>query len=725
MPHSASLPFKTLDVFTSTPFSGNPLAVVTLPPGTTLTQAQKLTIAREFNLSETTFVHEIEEDDCTPSDDLISLPAQRSFRFAGHPTIGTAATLYSRGVRRLRAKAGVIQIEAVVGGEEGGIRAEIPFDVRLHEKRLPRIRMQFQKYGSPLLEALVDAEHGAALFSIVNGMTFALIELPSVEVLGAVTTGGAPELPVELLDEGWRAGWVTWRYYFVRLGIEVVDGRTVYKLRSRLMRREMEDAGTGSAACALASYLSLHVLGEEGKIRFEMTQGVEMARENRILVDVEVANGVEGRRKLEKVSPLESEIVIIGAGYAGTSTAYHILDQYGPSSKPSIVILEARQVCSGATGRNGGHLKPDVYTAISMFASKYGVEAAAELAAFETAHIPALESVVKKENIPCDLQVSQAYDVQLDETHNAKLEADYRALIANGSDITKTAVYTSGKEAEAVSGVKGAKGCFSYRAGRLWPYKLITHLLKIAIAKGANLQTTTPVLEISNFKKDTWAVRTPRGSITTKQIVFASNAYTSAISPEYNSKIIPVRGICSRIVVPNSPAPPLDSSYVIRVKEGIYEYLIPRPDGSIVVGGARSAYIHDLNQWYNNVNDRELIDSAKQYFDGYMQKFFTGWEGSGAYTDRVWTGIMGYTTDSLPHVGQVPGKQGQFVVAGFNGHGMPQIFLSAKGVAEMVLKGVAFEETGVPRLFKTTQDRLDSKENDILGASYLAGKGKL
>lgn len=53
--------------------------------------------------------------------------------------------------------------------------------------------------------------------------------------------------------------------------------------------------------------------------------------------------------------PESSNIVIIGAGYTGAATAYHCLEQ-GQSTgrkKPSIMILEARQACSGATGRNG------------------------------------------------------------------------------------------------------------------------------------------------------------------------------------------------------------------------------------------------------------------------------------------------------------------------------------------------------------------------------------
>lgn len=49
--------------------------------------------------------------------------------------------------------------------------------------------------------------------------------------------------------------------------------------------------------------------------------------------------------------PDECDIIVIGAGYAGVSTVYHLLEQNG--NHPSIVILEAREACSGASGRNG------------------------------------------------------------------------------------------------------------------------------------------------------------------------------------------------------------------------------------------------------------------------------------------------------------------------------------------------------------------------------------
>lgn len=209
---------------------------------------------------------------------------------------------------------------------------------------------------------------------------------------------------------------------------------------------------------------------------------------------------------------------------------------------------------------------------------------------------------------------------------------------------------------------------------------------------------------------------TNRGLIRAKHVVFASNAYTSALAPEFQGHIVPVRGICSRIVVPNLPRQnrPLENSYTLRFNSWDYDYLIPRPDGSLIVGGARSTYLRDLGSWYDNSDDSKLIESAAHYFDDYMQRHFHGWEETGAYADRVWAGIMGYTTDSLPHVGPIPGKPEQMVIAGFNGHGMPQIFLSARGVARMVVEGTPYGETGLPRLFQTTPARLQSMENQIL-----------
>jgi hypothetical protein len=52
-------------------------------------------------------------------------------------------------------------------------------------------------------------------------------------------------------------------------------------------------------------------------------------------------------------------------------------------------------------------------------------------------------------------------------------------------------------------------------------------------------------------------------------------------------------------------------------------------------------------------------------------------------------------------------------MAGFNGHGMPEILLTSKALVSMVKDGKSFEETGLPSPFKTTQERLDDDRNHI------------
>ncbi|KAK6365533.1 hypothetical protein LTS17_011252 [Exophiala oligosperma] len=366
----------------------------------------------------------------------------------------------------------------------------------------------------------------------------------------------------------------------------------------------------------------------------------------------------------------------------------------------------------------GGHMKPDPYNSISRLAAEHGIEAAREVAEFEASHVTTIKDVVDREGIECEYVVTNAIDVQLNADHCKTMKANYDHLVHEGCRPTQDTEFVAKPGAEQRSGVIGAEGCFIYPAGHMWPYKFVLHLLRRALASGhVTLHTHTPVVNVErstkSYSSHSWIVNTPRGRVAARKVVYATNGYTPSLLPQYRDAIVPVRGTCSRIVVPkNSGAPRLTSTYTIRWNTWDYDYLVPREDGSIVVGGARSSFVHRLGDWYNVTDDGQVLESAAKYFDGYMQRTFSGWEDSGAYTDRVWTGIMGYSMDGLPHVGAVPGTQGKFIMAGFTGHGMPQIFLSAAGLAQMVLNDISFEQTKLPRLFKARAERLFRREEN-------------
>lgn len=278
------LPFVTLDVFAKARFQGNPLAVVTIPRSThpKPTQQEKQTIAREFNLSETVFVHENdpadEDDDTTQRTIDIFLPTQE-IPFAGHPTIGTAVSLLPLGVTTIVTKAGPIAITQPVPGT---VQAAIPHKTHLHAARLRDLPSLTPGLVSGVAE-IRDAELAAPIFSIVDGMSFVLVELPSLDLLSKVALSNAVFPQDKLLDaKANKAGFLA-PYFYVRLAEE--PGKV--SLRSRLMLGSFEDPATGSAACCLSAFLSLHQgHGKDSLINYEITQGVEMGRDSHILVQV-------------------------------------------------------------------------------------------------------------------------------------------------------------------------------------------------------------------------------------------------------------------------------------------------------------------------------------------------------------------------------------------------------------------------------------------------------
>lgn len=175
----------------------------------------------------------------------------------------------------------------------------------------------------------------------------------------------------------------------------------------------------------------------------------------------------------------------------------------------------------------------------------------------------------------------------------------------------------------------------------LWPYKLVTALLSKVLQLGGQLYTETCVTKVKEEDTGETTLTTARGNLRAKKTVFATNAYTAALLPQYEEIITPFKGQNSHL----SPAPsftppkPLSSTYNLHFDSHYADYLIPRPDGGIMLGGAKWTYEHDRKIWWNNVNDSTLINSAAtDHFDSVMADHFYGWENAGAHHDMVWSG---------------------------------------------------------------------------------------
>lgn len=276
-------PFHTLDVFTDTPFSGNPLAVV--ENADSLSDEQMQTIAREFNLSETVFVCTTERPAHTAK--LRIFTPFEELPFAGHPTIGAAILL-----AHLRAP--------VINGEQDAL---IVLEQKIGTVRvgvkLTSSRVAFAEFDAPRLPkdagALPPKDVLAAALGLIPseigfenhkpvcfaaGNTFAFVPVTSLEAIGKARI--EPSHWAEAFDEQG----ITGVYLYTR---QCVHNTSAFHGRMFAPASGIpEDPATGAAVVCLGGIINAFDMLRDGLHRRRIEQGYEMGRPSHIDLTIEV-----------------------------------------------------------------------------------------------------------------------------------------------------------------------------------------------------------------------------------------------------------------------------------------------------------------------------------------------------------------------------------------------------------------------------------------------------
>jgi trans-2,3-dihydro-3-hydroxyanthranilate isomerase len=265
-----TLDYFVVDAFTTEPLGGNPLAVVMNTCGLATERMQS--IAREFNLSETTFVErrpvEVEQAEgvrvriFTPREEL---------PFAGHPTLGTAAVLKAHAPE-------IVQGDTVTLALEVG-----PVSVRFEVSNagatglFGEMTQRDPEFGAELDAKIVARLAGLSADDIdpalppqvvSTGTAFAIVALRSQAALERLKVN-QDEATAWLRERGAR-----WFYVLAPAHEEKADG---VKFRSRMQFYGGEDPATGSAAgCAIAYLVSRDAVASDARVH--VRQGVEMGR---------------------------------------------------------------------------------------------------------------------------------------------------------------------------------------------------------------------------------------------------------------------------------------------------------------------------------------------------------------------------------------------------------------------------------------------------------------
>jgi trans-2,3-dihydro-3-hydroxyanthranilate isomerase len=271
--------FEQVDVFTDRPFAGNALCVV--PDGTGLSTEQMQAIAREMNLSETTFV--LPPTDPRAAYWMRIFTPVKEIPFAGHPSVGTAYVMATIGRFPLQERVTRIFQQVGVG--------TLPLDIEVSGGKPGRVVMTQGKpsFGSvlrdlaPVAEALgVDAQAVARtslpIQVVSTGLDHLIVPVAGLDIIGRLR-------PNTILLDSLLADCGALGCFVFCLQATAPD--TFAHARMFAPGAGVpEDPATGSAAGPLGAYLAVHGVLPKSETAFFLEQGIEMGRPSRIWVEV-------------------------------------------------------------------------------------------------------------------------------------------------------------------------------------------------------------------------------------------------------------------------------------------------------------------------------------------------------------------------------------------------------------------------------------------------------
>lgn len=421
--------------------------------------------------------------------------------------------------------------------------------------------------------------------------------------------------------------------------------------------------------------------------------------------------------------PAATRYLIIGSGLSGSLTAWQLLDAGVPGE--DIVVLEAREAVSGASGRNAGHVRPDAFRGFGAYARVHGPEQAKKIIENEKLVLERVDDFVKKHNVPCDFELSTTFDVCLTPEF-AQYEAEsLEAYRQAGGDVSHVSFYGS-EEAKKRTKVASAVAAYEWPAGSSHPAKLAQWIISDTIKRGVRLWTHCPATDIEPHAGEhaptRWDVRTPRGTIAAENVVHCTNAYSSYLLPELSSFVTPNRAQAHSFVPTFSLAGANAMTSTMSLRYSLHHFfslIQRRGDGTVIFGVSRGnpQWTDETRQSIVSFDDTHYNKEVAATSEREYTKLFPERAGKAARhgegAEHYWSGIIAMTPDSVPMVGAVDGKPGQWICAGFNGHGMARIFTCAPGLVKL-MRGKSWQETGLPECFQYSHDRLTR-----------AGKGKV
>ncbi|KAG2134564.1 FAD dependent oxidoreductase-domain-containing protein [Suillus bovinus] len=487
-----------------------------------------------------------------------------------------------------------------------------------------------------------------------------------------------------------------------------------------------------------------------------------------------------GKPWSHKNLPSHADVVIIGSGISGASFARTLLE-YGNCLR--VVMLEAQDVCSGATGRNGGHIFPATYHDYEDLKKRVGENMAKKMIRFRKAHLDEILAIAAEEGVTeyAQCRAVEGVDVYFDKPTFEEAQRKLQVYQRDMGEYAGSYTCYEGLDAQEKFHLSPlAVGCIATRAGAVHPYRFVTSILSRLLTdypKEFEIHTRAPCTSIDEPTSSCpfYRLNTARGVITTPHVVHLTNAYAPALLPAFKGAILPIR----ETMTAQRPGRNLHASTLHGGRSFVFfdsprkgfDYLTQLPDGEheLMFGAGFESRMDSVANAMYGVHSAAHVGGAMPIYFGAEswgaealpstptdeQDVGVGLWAEGR-VKAIWSGLLSESADGMPWVGKVPvnvasrkappvssapsamnsgtrklksvltAAPGEWIAAGYSGEGMVHAWLSSKAVALMLLgEDLTEVQNWLPELFSVTDIRVKMAKRTFRPDVVLSGKRRV
>ena len=362
---------------------------------------------------------------------------------------------------------------------------------------------------------------------------------------------------------------------------------------------------------------------------------------------------------------LSADVCVIGGGFTGVNTAIE-LAQRGLS----VILLEARRIGWGASGRNGGQLIRGIGHDVSGFARHVGEEGVRYLQRAGIDSVALVGERIREHGIDCDLRWGFC-ELANTPAQFAAFKGEQQSLAALGY-LPETRLVAAQDMAQVVGSKLYAGGLVDMGSGHLHPLNLVLGEARVAEALGVRIFEQSPALQLSHG--DTVQVRCASGTVRAASLVLACNAHLEELEPRLSGKVLPA----GSYIIATEPLPAALADQLIPQnlalcdqKVGLDYYRLSA-DRRLLFGGAC------------HYSGRDPLDIAA-YMRPKMLKVFP--QLATTAIEFQWGGKIGITANRFPQVGRLQQYPNVFYAQGYSGHGLNVTHWCARLLAEAIHAG--------------------------------------